>query len=90
MMLDLEDSNPAKANKILKRLGAQPGDVPDEGNFTLPVHEELGLTAEEAADRIAEKFAEISQEFPPITLQRLPERVQVKIKNAKNSHFWMF
>ena len=83
MMLDLEDSNPAKANKIPKRLGAQPGDVPDEGNFALPVHEELGLTAEEAADRIAEKFAEISQEFPPITFQGLPERVQIKMKDAK-------
>ena len=85
MMLDLEESNPSKANKILKRLGAQPGDLPDEGNFVLPLHEELGLTAKESADRIAEKFAEISQEFPAITLQGLPERVQEKIRCAKAS-----
>ena len=65
-MLDLEGSNPAKANKILKRLGAQPGDLPDEGNFALPLHEELGLNAEESADRIAEKFSKISQEYPAI------------------------
>ena len=67
MMLDLEESNPSKANKILKRLGAQPGDLPDEGNFVLPLHEELGLTAKESADRIAEKFVEIGQEFLAIT-----------------------
>ena len=85
MMLDLEGSNPAKANKILKRLGAQPGDLPDEGNFALPLHEELGLNAEESADRIAEKFSKISQEYPAITLSGLPERVQAKIKSAKLS-----
>ena len=85
IMLEFEDSNPGKANKLLKRLGAQPGDVPDECNFTLPKHQELGLCAEESADRIAQKFADISQEFPPIKITNLPERVQSEITKAENA-----
>ena len=83
MMLELEDANPAKANKMLKRLGAQPGDSTDEGNFSLPEHEKLGLTAAQSADKIAQNFADISQEYPPIEIARLPQRVQVEIRNAK-------
>ena len=83
MMLELEDANPSKANKMLKRLGAQPGDSSDDGWFTLPEHEELGLTAAQSADRIAQRFAEISQEFPPIDIESLPERTQTKISQAK-------
>ena len=49
------------------------------------MHEELGLNAEESADRISEKFSKISQEYPAITLSGLPERVQAKIKSAKLS-----
>ena len=81
MMFELEESNPAKANKLIKRLGAQPGEMQDEGNFSLPDHQ--NLTAEQSANRIAQKFSEISQEYPPITVEKLPERVQTKIKNAQ-------
>ena len=83
MMVELEVANPAKANKMLKRLGAQPGESLDEGNFSLPEHEKLGLTAAQSADRIAQKFADISQEYPPLEIANLPKRVQDKIKNAK-------
>ena len=84
MMLELEDANPAKANKMLKRLGAQPGDSTEEGNFSLPEHEKLGLSAAQSADKIAQKFADISQEYPPIEIASLPKRVQEKIENAKS------
>ena len=84
MMLELEESNPAKANKIIKRLGAQPGETLDEGNFSLPDHR--SLTAEQSANKIAQKFAEISQEYPPIKIENLPERVQNEIKNAKKQN----
>ena len=49
IMLEFEETNPAKANKLLKRLGAQPGDFPDECNFTLPGHDELGLSSKESS-----------------------------------------
>ena len=58
----LMETEPGKAYTILRRLGAKPGEAGDTGFFTLPEHVSLGLSAEQSADRIAEKFAAISQE----------------------------
>ena len=70
----LRDTNPGQAYNILKKLGAQPGDCIDSNTFTLPSHESEGLSEEQSAERIAEHFAEISQEFPPLNI--LPPNVQ--------------
>ena len=72
----LSSCNPGRAFKILKRLGAQPG-TEDEG-FILPGHENLSAT--ESAEQIAEHFSEISQSFPPLCLDSLPQRVKDKLK----------
>ena len=80
----LMESAPGKAYTILKRLGAQPGDKIDACCFEIPEHVRLGLTAAESADRIAQKFADISQEFPAISLDKLPSRVCQNIQNAQN------
>ena len=80
----LLESAPGKAYAILKRLGAQPGDKIDATSFEIPEHVSLGLTAAESADRIAQKFADISQEFPAISMELLPARVVHNIKSAKN------
>ena len=80
----LFDSASGKAYSIMKRLGAQPGDRVDASSFELPEHVSLGLSAEESADRIAQKFADISQEYPPISLDRLPIRVVQNIEKSKN------
>ena len=80
----LMESAPGKAYSLLKRLGAQPGDRIDACSFEIPEHVSLGLTAAESADRIAQKFAEISQEFPAIAVDRLPTRVVQNIQNIEN------
>ena len=82
----LMESAPGKAYSILKRLGAQPGDQVDASSFVIQDHISLGLTAAESADRIAQKFAEISQEFPAISLDNLPTRVCQNIENSQNYH----
>ena len=79
----IKESDPGKAYSILKRLGAQPGET-DACCFEVKEHCDLGLTASEAADRIAQKFSEISQEFPPLKVENLPSRVFHKIQNSKN------
>ena len=56
-------------------MGAQPGDKLDAGSFVLPEHLSLGLTAAQSADRITQKFADISQEFSPLKMENLPDRV---------------
>ena len=65
---ELMDSKPGQAYNVLKKMGAQPGDCVDKNIFSLPTHEHLGLTPQQSAERIAEYFASISQEFHPLDL----------------------
>ena len=60
----LKGSNPGQAYSVLKRLGAQPGDCTDSNGFTLPSHLDDNMTAEQSAEKIANHFTEISQQFP--------------------------
>ena len=75
----LREVNPGQAFSVLKRLGAQPGDCVEGGTFSLPSHESENLSAEQSAERIAEHFAAISQEFSPLSVKLLPVRVQNKL-----------
>ena len=75
----LKECNPGKAFNTLKKLGARPGDCTDSGGFTLPGHSSDKLTDQQSAERIADHFAEISNEFPPISVANLPGRVQSKL-----------
>ena len=52
----LLETEPGKAYSVLRRLGARPGDSTDASTFELPEHVELGLTAAQSADRIAQKL----------------------------------
>ena len=57
IMKELEESNPGQANKILKRLGAQPGESEEENNFSLPSHQDL--TPKQSANKIEQKLKEL-------------------------------
>ena len=80
-MDELRVAKPGQAFSVLKRLGAQPGDCTDSNTFSLPVHESESLAPQECAERIAQHFA-TSQEFPPVSLELLPGRVQDKIQSG--------
>ena len=73
----LKQSNPSKAYATLKRLGAAPGTCSDIGSFTLQDHENLAI--EEQVQKIATHFAKISQLYPPLNIERLPDDVKQKI-----------
>ena len=62
----MKETDPGHAYRILKKMGAQPGDCSETNTFTLPNHEAEGLSAEQSAERMAQHFAEISQQFPPL------------------------
>ena len=81
---EMENTNPGKAYKILKRMGAPPGECEDEGYFTLKNHSEDNLSTEESIEKIANFFAQISQEYSPLNIESLPHRVKVKL-NSMNS-----
>ena len=80
------NAKPGQAYKVLKRMGAQPGDNPEDGSFTLPEYVRLGLSADQCADRLAQTFADISQEFPPLVVTNLPERIQILLKESENQN----
>ena len=64
----LMEAEPGQAYRVLKRMGAKPGENCEDGSFELPEYVSLGLTAAQCADRLAQAFADISQEFPPSRL----------------------
>ena len=80
----LKEDDPGKAYRCLKKMGAQPGDCSETSTFTLPNHEAEGLSAEQSAERMAQHFAEISQEFPPLNINLLPDRVKIKLENKSS------
>ena len=69
-----------QAFRVLKNLGAQPGESTDNCSFVLQSHMEANLTAEQSAEKIAAHFSAISQEFPPLNVVLLPDRVKDKLK----------
>ena len=80
---ELMDSNPSQAYSVLKRMGAQPGDCGDAANsFTLPDH--ANLTCEQSAEKIADHFAQISQQYPPLSINLLPGHVQEKLQSVSS------
>ena len=81
---ELKVSNPGKAYKILKRMGAHPSDCDNEGSFTLQNHIDENLSTEQSIERIANFFAEISQEYPPLDCDQLPQRVKVKLRSENS------
>ena len=81
----LKDTNPGRAYRTLKKMGAQPGDCTDSNTFSLPSHLADNLTEQQSADRIASHFADISNQFPPLSVERLPPRVQAKLISDQKS-----
>ena len=81
----LRESNPGKAYCVLKKMGAQPGDCIDSNTFTLPNHESESLTVLQSCERIAQHFATISQEYPALDINLLPERVKIKLQASQQS-----
>ena len=61
------DSNPANWYSIVKKLG-----IPGTSSNLVTVECLKGLEPEEAANRVASNFAGISQEYDPISLDKLP------------------
>ena len=76
---DLKSVNPARAASILKRLGGAPGDCADKGDFTVLSHLAQNLSAEECTASILKYFTDISKEYEPLDICRLPVRVKVKL-----------
>ena len=82
----LKESDPGKAYATLNRMGAQPGDNLDDGSFSLLEHLEENLTSYQSVERITEHFSSISQEYPALNVQTLPQNVQNKLQSRLSAH----
>ena len=67
-------------------MGAQPGDNPEDGSFTLPEHVRLGLSAAKSAYRLAQEFVDMSQEYPPLVTTNLLDRIQKIFKDGETQN----
>jgi hypothetical protein len=63
----------------MKKLGGIPGESENQSGFVLPNQEKQNLSVQESAEAIADHFAKISQEFPPLRKDKLPDFVQKEI-----------
>ena len=72
-------SKPGKAYSILRRLGARPGDELMNGTFDLSDHVALNLTPQQSADRIANYFSAVSQEYAALDVNKLSPQLQEQI-----------
>ena len=75
---ELKDCNPSQFYKKIKQVGARLGED-TTSTFTLPSHLEQNLDPAAAAEQMAKHFSKISQEYPPLNHESLPERVKEKI-----------
>ena len=80
---DLKECNLGQFFSKIKNIGARTGETKNE-TFTLPSQVELDLDDEKVAEQIAAHFSAISKEFPPISIDSLPERVKKKIESPFN------
>ena len=61
--------------KHVKSIAARPGDC-SSTTFSLPEHVDKNLSALESSDKICKFFSTISQEYAPLNVDTLPERVR--------------
>ena len=82
---DMMAEAPGKAYLAIKRMGARPGECDDDGSFILTQHIEDNLTPCQSVERLADYFSAISQEYQPLDIQQLPERVRQKLSAEVNT-----
>ena len=82
---DMMQEAPGKAYRAMKKLGARPGDCDQEAGFTLTSHVDDNLTPKQSVERMADYFSAISQQYSPLDVDLLPERVRAKLEAPINS-----
>ena len=80
---EVREGTRSSSYKALRKLGVRSGDIKDD-LFTIPSHIEESLSEEESAEKIADYFSNISQEFEPLSFENLPPNIKASFLNAKD------
>ena len=75
----LRKAKPSNFFKKIKQLGKSEAESGNNG-FIITSHVDAGLSDNDAAEKIAEKFSQVSKELPALNVETLPERVKQKLK----------
>ena len=80
---EVRNGSKTSSYKALRKLGVRKGETKDD-LFVLPSHAEQHLTEEESAEKIADFFSSISQEFEPLDFEKLPPNIKHSLVTAKD------
>ena len=72
----------ASSYSALRKL--EVGGFSKQSNFTLPNHAEEELSPLQSAERLAEYFSRISQEFEPINPESFPPWIKLRLVEGKS------
>ena len=82
IMNEVKEGQRTSCYKSLRKLGVRTGDCKDE-LFKLPGHVNDKLSEQESAEKIADYFSAISQEFDPLDINKLPPNIQHCLQAAQ-------
>ena len=82
---DMMYEHPGRAYRAMEKMGNRPGDCENDGIFNVTSHQNENLTLEQSTDRILKYFSEISQQYLPFDIERLPGHVQDILRQEVNS-----
>ena len=82
IMNEVKEGQRTSCYKSLRKLGVRTGDIKDD-LFKLPGHVNDKLSEQESAEKIADYFSAISQEFDPLDINKLPPNIQHCLQAAQ-------
>jgi hypothetical protein len=74
----LKETDPGRAYSTLKKMGAQPGDMLDDGAFSLLNHLEDNLTSKESVEKLPNIFHKSVNNTPPWMFKNCPNMYRIK------------
>ena len=82
IVLEVNEGKRGSCYSAIRRLGEGPAEWDKKKQFTIPAYEEAGLTPQQAADRLADHFAAISQTIEPLNVANFQPSLQLAIQQG--------
>ena len=82
IILEVKERKGGSCYSAIRRLGEGPAEWDKKKEFTIPAYEEAGLTPQQAANRLADHFAAISQTVEPLDISIVQPSLQFAIQEG--------
>ena len=84
-MQEVRDGKRGSCYSAIRKLGEGPAEWDKRKEFVIPAYEEAGLTPQQAADRLADHFAAISQTVEPLNIANFQPSLRLAIQEGLTS-----